>query len=1577
MADTATRPNLTVDVNLAHSQGKSPRQNARAVTHAARSAQAPQQQQQQAPQGGFSSDEDTYPSGNQQQQQRQQRQRYQGDESPDDEYEDGEDEDPRGAGGYANQASRQYTNQNGGYGNGRDQMQLEAEDGSEMMLQQDGLEDDEEEEEEEEEDDEDMEDDDDDELSSSPSIPDENIDFDLVYALHTFVATVEGQATVNKGNSLTLLDDSNSYWWLVRVLRTQEVGYIPAENIETPFERLARLNKHRNVDLTVATDDDHIQVPSKIHVSHLLKRREAKDRSGLSEHSGKLSALSRRRQGAPSGASPAPSDKPSVVFGPPQYVEHSGDEYDTEDEEDMGDDEDWEEGEDEEEDEDDGEELNDEQVRAQMDQGFDGSESTNAGGAAAVAKPNNDVAARRSLLAGMEPDDGMEWDAAEAERIQKQKQQRAAQGQTAQASQGRAPGTTYEEGVMQPHIQPQVKEDSARTQQQLGYGRAPLQGASSRPKDQMTRSASGRSLSSQTSSNGGEGAYLPSQVQAGRERSVSDLSQASSSNAYGRGSPMPAQERKLSKEHKRKSKNESIDAAEDVGDEKSNKKRSGVFSGLFSRNKDKKEGRKSGSFYGDDSTSTIQEESNLTRVASPPVVAGTSTGHGRTLQERDRAQQQAFTKQFLGESSAADSSATPTRRSVSDGSTPRAAKPRPGSLIGLSSTVPMLNVLRVFAGDDIECDATFKTVLLNETTSARDLVRQAMQRFRLGQGDYILTVKLEEGSERVLAADEKPLQVFDRIQAMTPDGPMIPSVKRSSVGSISSISSNLSLNPAIARVNEDFSDDHAVKFYIRLQPPINGNSGAAPQRAGQDFTSDLSASSQYGQAGLGDVTSRSSAGLSADGDPFAGSTDTGSPMARFSLRLVVFPGDLPDSMAFDPQTNALVPKEVLMDRGPGGVVPSTHIEQRFREKIISLPRNATVADAIEHGLDHFGIAEGVVDGGDDVEDRLDRRRSTQRVRYGLSVDVNKQGPASERPLAPNSKILDAYPSLPTFKAAAAANKRRSADSSMLLALAEEQLRPEDPIFVLRSVSSAHGTAAGGKNAKTVRSLSPTEGRLAERQDQRRQQEIATAKSALADTGPTSPTTPRSRQQEVIAAQRAAAQAGRVAVAGAQRNEVQGVDLYLENRDKIRSSRSMEGTVRYSYLPAAISGEEIDISAIVEDVLGDQTSVASQSPQDITAPSGSGLRPPISNLRAGSTTTINSFHSAPSTPLLTGPLGRDEVNFDFGPSPTSTTGPLTLNGKGKKGSIGSSNGHTAGQQSRDLLETFVRNPDTGEDVIEERVGQVLSRVPGGYTGSRSASGNTTPRGGAGGETRSVTPTGANQTTSSKATPTSMAAATVGAGAGLAAGALAAGTAGGALVGAAVVGGSVAAIGSLIGGSGEPKATSIPDEANSAKGLGELPPGPAAYIPSNDFGLDHLYTVVDAAMRRDPSRYTRIPKSAGTPIIGGSNILRSTNGSAADTASPSLGNSSSRTNSAMDETVLTLGPEKEISRPQVAGLFYTAPPFPSSSSSSSTDSSATGTAGGGGERRREYEKANREVEGMEDQLDGLLNQVLRIW
>ncbi|KAF2126664.1 hypothetical protein P153DRAFT_369334 [Dothidotthia symphoricarpi CBS 119687] len=123
--------------------------------------------------------------------------------------------------------------------------------------------------------DDDMDDDMRDQISSSPSIDDEDIDFEFVYALHTFVATVEGQANATKGDTMVLLDDSNSYWWLVRVVKDSSIGYLPAEHIETPTERLARLNKHRNIDLSATMLGD-TAISSKNPLKKAMRRRNAK-----------------------------------------------------------------------------------------------------------------------------------------------------------------------------------------------------------------------------------------------------------------------------------------------------------------------------------------------------------------------------------------------------------------------------------------------------------------------------------------------------------------------------------------------------------------------------------------------------------------------------------------------------------------------------------------------------------------------------------------------------------------------------------------------------------------------------------------------------------------------------------------------------------------------------------------------------------------------------------------------------------------------------------------------------------------------------------------------------------------------------------------------------------------------------------------------------------------------------------------------------------------------------------------------------------------------------------------------------
>ncbi|KAJ5578195.1 uncharacterized protein N7459_007159 [Penicillium hispanicum] len=141
-----------------------------------------------------------------------------------------------------------------------------------------------------------------DKISSSPSIDDEDIDFEFVYALHNFVATVDGQANAAKGDTMVLLDDSNSYWWLVRVVKDGSIGYLPAEHIETPTERLARLNKHRNVDLSATMLGDNSE-KSKNPLKKAMRRRNAK----------------------------------TVNFAAPTYIEASDVEFSTDDDSEHGD----------------------------------------------------------------------------------------------------------------------------------------------------------------------------------------------------------------------------------------------------------------------------------------------------------------------------------------------------------------------------------------------------------------------------------------------------------------------------------------------------------------------------------------------------------------------------------------------------------------------------------------------------------------------------------------------------------------------------------------------------------------------------------------------------------------------------------------------------------------------------------------------------------------------------------------------------------------------------------------------------------------------------------------------------------------------------------------------------------------------------------------------------------------------------------------------------------------------------------------------------------------------------------------
>ena len=348
-------------------------------------------------------------------------------------------------------------------------------------------------------------------------------------------------------------------------------------------------------------------------------------------------------------------------------------------------------------------------------------------------------------------------------------------------------------------------------------------------------------------------------------------------------------------------------------------------------------------------------------------------------------------------------------------------KRRPGSLIGSphmagtgtrGADVPVLNVLRVFAGENIVSEATFKTVLLNESTTTEALIKQAMQRFRLApppessgsdgiastasiMSEYYLTAKEVSGDETWLEMGQNPLKVFESLSKAN-SGFGLPSVKRSSVGSINSIASNLSLNPAIEKLRmSDFSDDSAVKLFVNKRTPDEIVKSRAPSEGGERISED----------GLFFEPNRLSAtGSILDKGPAPGMPS--SPMLRFAIKLIIHPEDLPESMVFDPSSPAIIPKSTLSDRqlhrsvlGHSQTLStgSSTSSALNREKIIFFPRNANVSEVLETALDRFGIVEGVVDGGDEVEDKLAKRRSINRVRYCLAMRQPDQ-PGGGKPL---------------------------------------------------------------------------------------------------------------------------------------------------------------------------------------------------------------------------------------------------------------------------------------------------------------------------------------------------------------------------------------------------------------------------------------------------------------------------------------------------------------------------------------------------------------------------------------------------
>ncbi|KZV82654.1 hypothetical protein EXIGLDRAFT_843529 [Exidia glandulosa HHB12029] len=1026
--------------------------------------------------------------------------------------------------------------------------------------------------------------------SSQLSVPDESINFDLVYSLHSFAATVDGQANVFKGDSLVLMDDSNSYWWLVKVLKTQEVGYIPAENIETPFERLARLNRHRNVDLALPTREETEDDPR-----HAVRSRPP---------------INARRD---PGGQPILRDRSgtrSVIFTGSSIHNYPPAVWKTEDED---------------------EDYDDDYDDASFDEGTE----------AALNDAHEQAGA--TPAGGMEPDDEMSWEqdavvdeiarrAQKPPQQQQQQQQDIAiqqqmQQQQMQQQQQEQQYAQQQQMQMQQQQQQYMREQQ---QQQLGMGPAPAvirqQGSRERmdvdvnpQQQQQQRAVTDPSMQSRipvAQPRSSSGPLLPSaivqqqQAEAQRTREETQRVRNEPQQQTLQRHPSDAGQRRVL----RKERSDTTDDERDNAGGKDNKKKksSGVFSGLFGRKSGKDDKKKrpdslsadamarveggspngQGAEYGPQGSQQQRyRTSTMGQVQQQQPLQQAPSQH---MLKRDLQQQALYQQQYLNRSPASPpevvapsyglQSASTLNNTLSlkpDGTTPRQ---RPGSLI-LSPTVPDgppvpdLCVMRVFAGEHIQSEATFKTVLVNANTTSSDLVLQALQRFRIPKGDdpgeYFLTVKRVEGSSAALRPHEKPLGVFETLVEAAQMEMLLPRVKRSSVGSISSVASNLSMHPAIAKLGmNDFADDSTVKFYLNRRSP----SGLAEDD--EDVT--LRADELDGAKGKPNLSVNVAAASTGNVTPERFT----SPTAHFALQLFIFPEDLPTGMVFDPHTEAIIPRASLKERSTASATASSSVNQTQRRKVFMFPKNTTVAEVIELGLERFGIVEGVVDGGDEVEDKQAKRRSMSRVRYNLTVEVDGQ----ERELSPSSRVMDAFPRPPLFKPIDKRNSDSRRRSGEHMFGAQDDVPLDDPMFILRrAVAYRQGTSRSR--------LSASLDEIALQHLHNRQSIQSASDASLLSGNPPTVTvedhghTRKSQsggmsRQELIAAQREASRANQRAMLTTQTNTERGVDVVLPNRAMLRSSRLDSNgngsvpAVRYSYVEP--DGETYDVSDIIEE-----------------------------------------------------------------------------------------------------------------------------------------------------------------------------------------------------------------------------------------------------------------------------------------------------------------------------------------------------------------------------------------------------------
>ncbi|KAF9958257.1 hypothetical protein BGZ72_000655 [Mortierella alpina] len=775
--------------------------------------------------------------------------------------------------------------------------------------------------------------------SETMSLTEEDIDFNLVYAFHTFVATQEGQASVVRNDSLMLLEDTNVYWWLVRVLKTGVIGYIPAENIETPFERLARLNTYRNVALSApssewGTFDQHIQPLDP-------------------------AILEQRSQ-----------NRRSVIFtAQNEYLEASETEWTSEEEEEEGD---WYDDEDEDEDEDEdgdgedeeGDDDDDEieQVQGELDlqdvQG-DGEDEVETSEIHSddyddrTEKSALQLEAERVQQEILNDQRQQEAAAANAKAEADAKRQKPAQDQAIKDDGEEATVTNryrkplLDEKDLFSNAEPRVisltpaiaRDDTVilRPQAATSKGRGlrlsedSLRQPQSQQQQLQTKPAF-KALVSPTT--GLRSPTLDSEDEESTRRAMAERKEAKLSAILGNGKNDNTEP--LARKSKEEYEQGLPPAVVTV-------KKPGKFKSLFGVGKSSK-----------DKERKEKERLEKERQKNAAKNSGSSSGISNSL-FRTRSN-----------SNGSMGSGAPSSSSSTSHLSPAAAAEK------ADATQREIMTLRVYPGNVDFGASMYKTVVVTPTTMASEIAHQAVVKFRLAPdgtastGDFYLTVKGMDGDETVLQATDKPMAIYQSLTAhlTTP----LPANHRLS---ISSVSSMMSVNSSGS--HSSVSNTLSTSTTVSSQPTLRrtGSGRPDPQQRSIRF--------------LLNKKIRRANSLLVSSLPSTPTTPTAPQEDFFWVKVICQAQDLPQSM--------------LLVEGMGSAMdkadPRAHNQMVATKVEHWIPMHATsnAGDVIFKSLEKIGIRSGVVDGV--PESVLAAKRVTVPnglvIEYQLGLKLNGNG----------------------------------------------------------------------------------------------------------------------------------------------------------------------------------------------------------------------------------------------------------------------------------------------------------------------------------------------------------------------------------------------------------------------------------------------------------------------------------------------------------------------------------------------------------------------------------------------------------